>query len=46
MGLHVDIDQIYEDNKKKNGTRKQGFLVNDGDKLTKEQKVKLKEEMQ
>ena len=36
MGLHVDIDQIYEDNKKKSGARKQGFLVNDGDKLTKE----------
>jgi hypothetical protein len=36
MGLHVDIDQIYEDNKKKVGKRKAGFLVNDGDKITKE----------
>jgi arsenate reductase-like glutaredoxin family protein len=45
MGLHVDIDQIYEDNKRKEGNRKQGFLVNDGDKLTKEQKIELKEKM-
>ena len=44
--MHVDIDQIYEDNKKKKGHRKQGFLVNDGDKLTKEEKVKIKAEMQ
>lgn len=47
MGLHVDIDAIYADNQKKvNAKRKQGFLVNDGDKLTKEQKLKLQEEMQ
>ena len=45
MGLHVDIDAVYEDNKKRSGARKQGFLVNDGDKLTKEEKIKLKEEM-
>ena len=42
MGLHVDIDSISEDNKKKVGARKQGFLVNDGDKLTKEDKIILK----
>jgi hypothetical protein len=46
MGLHVDIDAISEDNKKKTGARKQGFLVNDGDKLTKEEKLLLRERMQ
>ena len=42
MGLHVDIDAIYEDNSKKICKRKQGFIVNDGDKLTPEQKLALK----
>ena len=45
MGLHVDIDSISEDNRVKTGVRKQGFLVNSGDKLTKEEKIKLKAEM-
>lgn len=46
MGLHVDIDSISEDNRVKKGARKQGFLVNAGDKVTKEEKVILKAEMQ
>jgi hypothetical protein len=36
MGLHLDLDRVYEDNKKKHGLRKMGLLVNEGDKLTKE----------
>ena len=45
MGLHVDIDAISEKNKlNKTGKRKQGFLVNDGDKLTPEIKLALQKE--
>ena len=39
MGLHVDVRRIYEDNKQKEGVRKYvGVLINQEDKLTKEQK--------
>lgn len=38
MGLHIDIDAVAADNKAKVGKRKNGALVNEGDKLTKEQK--------
>lgn len=41
MGLHLDIKQVFEDNMKKEGLRKYNCLVNEGDKLTAEQKVKL-----
>ena len=43
LGLHVDIDKVYRDNKRKSGKRVNGYLVNDGDKLTKELKVQMKE---
>ena len=46
MGLHVDIDAIYEDNQKTVGKRKAGFLVNQGDKLTHEIKKQLQLDMQ
>ena len=46
MGLHVDCDQIFEDNRKKEGLRKFGCLVNSGDKLTKARKLKLRQENQ
>lgn len=40
MGLHVDIDAVFQENKMKKGVRKYGtVLINQGDKLTKEQKV-------
>jgi hypothetical protein len=39
MGLHVDIEKVKADNNRVVGLRKQGFLVNAGDKLTKEQKL-------
>jgi len=32
----MDIDAAYEDNKKIKGVRKNGAIVNQGDKLTKE----------
>lgn len=39
MGLHVDVKKIHEDNKQKVGVRKYvGVLINQEDKLTKEQK--------
>ena len=44
LGLHVDIDKVYRDNKRKAGKRVNGYLVNDGDKMTKELKLKKKEE--
>ena len=44
MGLNVDILRINEDNKKKHGVRKFGFLVNQGGKLTREEKLKLIEQ--
>lgn len=41
MGLHLDIARVYEDNKIKPGLRKYvGVLINQEDKLTKEQKIK------
>lgn len=43
MGLHIDIDQVAEDNREKQGKRKNGYLVNEGDRLTKEQKKELQE---
>jgi hypothetical protein len=45
MGLHLDIDRIHADNKKKEGLRKYvGVLINDSDKLTKQQKADKKAE--
>ena len=41
MGLHVDIDAIATDNRKRQGIRKFGFLVNQLGKLTPEQKKQL-----
>lgn len=41
MGLHMDIDAAHEYNKKIPGIRKNGALVNQGDKLTKEEKVRM-----
>ena len=41
MGLSVDIDRIELDNRKKQGIRKCGFLVNQGGKLTPEEKKNL-----
>ena len=43
LGLHVDIDRVHQDNLKKSGKRKAGFLVNEGDKLTKEQRIEMKD---
>lgn len=36
MGLRVDIDAVKRDNEAKQGFRKYGFLVNEGDKITKQ----------
>ena len=44
LGLHVDIDRVCNDNKLKSGKRKATFLVNEGDKLTKEERERMKEE--
>lgn len=44
MGLHVDIDRIAEDNRRKQGIRKFGFLVNQGCKLTPQEKKTMIEE--
>ena len=44
MGLHVDIDRIAEDNRRKQGIRKFGFLVNQQGKLTPQEKKTLQEE--
>ncbi|CDW81052.1 UNKNOWN [Stylonychia lemnae] len=41
MNLHVDIDRIAIDNRRKQGIRKMGFLVNQGGKLTPEEKAQL-----
>jgi hypothetical protein len=41
MGLHIDIDRIKRDNDATAGVRKSGFLVNQGDKLTKQRKKEL-----
>ena len=43
LGLHVDIDRVCRDNKRKSGKRKYGMLVNEGDKLTKELKIQMKD---
>ena len=43
MGLHLDVNKIHADNQKKEGLRKYvGVLINEGDKLTKEEKVQKK----
>ena len=44
MGLHVDLKRIFEDNKKKNALRKNKCVINNDDKLTKEEKQKLIED--
>jgi hypothetical protein len=45
MGLHLDVNRIHSDNSKKPGLRKYvGVLINEADKMTKEQKLKKKEE--
>ncbi len=41
MGLSVDIDRIAIDHKGRQGIRKCGFLVNQGGKLTREEKQGL-----
>jgi hypothetical protein len=39
MSLHLDIDEIAKKNAaNKTGKRKMGFLINENDKLTKEEK--------
>ena len=42
LGLHVDIDRIARDNEQKSGYRKAGFLVNQGDKKTPEERELMK----
>jgi hypothetical protein len=44
MGLHVDIDRIAEENRKIQGIRKFGFLVNQQGKLTPQEKKTLQEQ--
>lgn len=45
MGLHLDVKKIYLDNQQKQGLRKYtNVLINEADKLTKEQKAQKKEE--
>ena len=45
MGLHVDLKKIFEDNKKKEGLlRKNKCVVNNNDKLTKEERQNLLKE--
>lgn len=44
MGLNVDVDKIGAENSKKKGKRKMGILINEGDKLTKEDKARLQAE--
>lgn len=46
MGLHVDIDRIAEDNRKKQGIRKFSFLVNQLGKLSREERQVLQAENQ
>ena len=44
LGLHVDIDEVFADNQRKQGVRKYGcVLINQGDKLTPQQKLDLVE---
>ena len=43
MGLHLNVDLIRKDNAKKDGVRKYiNVLINQGDKLTPDQKTELK----
>ena len=45
LGLHIDIDRLFKDNMAKKGVRKYGtVLINQGDKLTPEEKIRLKNE--
>ena len=44
MGLNVDIDRVGAENAKKKGKRKMGVLINEGDRLTKDDKKKLQKE--
>ena len=44
MGLHLDIQKIWERNTKKKGLRKNGAIVNEGDKLTREKAMILQAE--
>lgn len=41
MGLHVNIDAVKRDNDAKDGYRKQGCIVRQGDKMTREEKDRL-----
>ena len=42
--MKLDIERIGRDNKNKPGLRKMGFLVNEGDKLTKELRAEKQRE--
>lgn len=45
MGIHIDTEKVLADNKKKkNVLRKNNFIVNTNDNLTKEQKLRLIEQ--
>lgn len=48
MGLHVDIDKVFEDNLHKEGVqRKNKFIINTGDNMTaeeREQRIKQNQE--
>ena len=44
MGVHVDIDRVAEENRKKQGIRKFGFLVNQQGKLAPQEKKDLQEQ--
>lgn len=47
MGLHLDLQAIFEDNMRKTGvTRKNNFIINTNDNPTKEEKRRLIEENQ
>ena len=46
MGLKLDLDRIALKNKNTVGVRKMGFLVNQGDKLTKERRMELQKRNQ
>ena len=41
MGLHVNIDAVKRDNDAKDGYRKQGCIIREGDKMTHEEKLEL-----
>ena len=45
LGLHVDVKRIFADNMQKPGLRKYGCVrINEGDKITPEEKAALKQE--